>query len=156
MKRKKKVEPVSLRQRFSGLSPQGKRRLLLRSAAVVGVAGISAGTLARHDSQQRTLHDLSVVGDGAPTVVQIHDPSCPTCRRLKSRSLTALKDLPHVQFRLANILTDEGKVLQKKYRAEKITLLLFEPGGQLVDRVVGLQDLDVLRNRFEQAFTPAS
>lgn|GEM_PF-610277 len=155
-RRKTKAEPASPLQRFSRLSPQGKRRLLLRSAAVLGVAGVSAGSLARYDSRKRVLHDLTIIGDGAPAVVQIHDPGCQTCRRLKSRTLVALEDLPHVRFRLADILTGDGKALQDRFNAQTITLLLFEPGGKLVDRIVGLQDIDRLRHRFGQAFAPTA
>ena len=44
---------------------------LLLGVPLVGVAGVGVH---RHDVKKRALHDLSVLGDGSPAIVQIHDP----------------------------------------------------------------------------------
>ena len=79
------------------------RRNALKVLAGVGVAGVGVSTLHAYDKNQRALHDLSVLGQGQPVVVQIHDPGCPTCRRLKSAVTTAMKSSPEILYRLADL-----------------------------------------------------
>ena len=155
MKRKKKqnkqtkVSPIDT---FKSMDPQKKRRFLLKSGAAVLVAGFGGGAVMAYDKNRRELHDLSSIVNGSPVVVQIHDPNCPTCRCLKSRSLTALEGLDGVQFRLADIFTPEGKAIQRKYGVQTITLLLFDGEGKHIQTIVGLQELDQLKAVFEDAF----
>lgn len=137
---------------FKSMNPQKKRRFLLKSAAAIAAAGFGGSAVMAYDKNRRELHDLSSIGNGSPVVVQIHDPNCPTCRRLKSRSLSALDNLNDVQFRLADIFTPEGKAIQNKYGVQTITLLLFDGEGKHLQTVVGLQTLDRLKAIFEGAF----
>ena len=53
--------------------PISRRKMLglLLGVPLVGVAGVGVH---RHDVKKRALHDLSVLGDGSPAIVQIHDP----------------------------------------------------------------------------------
>ena len=154
MSKKKKTAkaPLTLRQRFSALSPQKQRRLVLKTGGAAALVAVSAGALATYDRRQRTLHDLSVIGAGQPAVVQIHDTSCPVCRSLKSRTSKALEQFDDVNFRLADIATDEGRKLQMEYRADKITLLLFDADGEHLQTVVGLQSVEELVELFSLRF----
>lgn len=86
--------------------------------------------------------------------MQIHDPSCPTCRSLKSRASAALKriDVKPIHFRLADITTDEGQAFQERHRVETITLLLFNGKGRLIQTLSGLRDLEEFELLFSNAF----
>jgi len=128
------------------------RRNLIKAAAALVVAGGGATAVLAYDRNNRELHDLEAIGSGHPVVVQIHDPSCPICRRLKSRSLAALNDLDHVRYRLADVTTSKGRALQTQYGVDTITLLLFDERGRLVQTVVGLQTLESLEHLFNGAF----
>jgi len=144
--------PPTLRERYSRLSPKKQRRLLMKTGGAAALVAISAGALATYDNRQRTLHDLTVIGAGLPTVVQIHDPSCPTCRSLKSRVSEVLSQFDGVNFRLADITTNEGRDLQMKFSAEKITLLLFDARGKHLQTVVRLQSVEDLAELFRFRF----
>lgn len=133
-----------------------KRRLLLKSGVALGVMGVGAGVLAGYDSKQRKLHDLSAIGAGKPVVIQIHDTSCPVCRRLKSRSMSVLGDHEAIEFRIADIASSKGRELQEKYRVQKTTLLLFNAEGKLVHRAFGLQSIEELEEIFTRAFPAAT
>ena len=61
---------------------QSRRKFLLLPVAAVAIGGTAFGLNALEANKQE-LHDLTVIGNGQPAVIQIHDPSCPTCRRLK-------------------------------------------------------------------------
>jgi len=146
MKRKKKAAPkVSATQRLLDMPGVQKRRLALKATLAVGVLGVAAGAISGYDQQKRELHDLSAIGAGKPVVVQIHDTSCSICRQLKSRALSVFEDDESVDFRLADIFTDEGRALQQQYGVQKTTLLLFNAKGRHVHTVVGLQSIDELK-----------
>ena len=119
---------------FSNLN----RRSALKILAGVGVTGLGVTSLHAYDKNQRMLHDLSVIGSGESVVVQIHDPSCPTCRRLKSAVSTAIKSHPDILFRLADITTVEGKAIQDQYKVPHVTLLFFNGAGRHVHTTRGL------------------
>ncbi|WP_299286225.1 hypothetical protein [uncultured Tateyamaria sp.] len=55
-------------------------------------------------------HDLTRVGEGAMTIVQIHDPQCPTCTALQKQTRAALRDFDDcgVTYLVADIKTPDG------------------------------------------------
>jgi len=106
------------------------RRLLLKSAVLLLGGGTVVASLHAYDKNNHNLHDLSVIGNGQPAIVQIHDPSCPTCRRLKKVVSKAMLDLDGVNYRLADITTAEGKALQNRYNVPHVTLLYFDANGR--------------------------
>ena len=69
--------------------PISRRKMLglLLGVPLVGVAGVGVH---RHDVKKRALHDLSVLGNGSPAIVQIHDPGCRLCRRLMANTKNCL------------------------------------------------------------------
>lgn len=125
------------------------RRSALKILAGVGITGLGVTSLHAYDKNQRTLHDLTVIGSGDPVIVQIHNPSCPTCRRLKSAVSTAIKSRPGIQFRLADITTPEGKSLQDKYDVPHVTLLFFNGEGKHLHTTRGLLTADQVRNNID-------
>ena len=125
------------------------RRTALKMLAGVGVTGFGVTSLHAYDKNQRMLHDLSVIGSGDAVVVQIHDPSCPTCRRLKSAVSTAVKSRPGILFRLADITTTEGKAIQEKYQVPHVTLLFFNGAGRHIHTTRGLLTAEQVRNNID-------
>ena len=117
-----------------------KRMGLLALAAVLFVGGMAS--LHAFDKKKRALHDLSVIGTGVPVMVQVHDPACPTCRRLKSAATAAMENFPDMAYRLADITTKEGKQFQTRYGVPHVTLLLFDPEGDHKHTISGLVDTE--------------
>ena len=95
-------------------------------------------------------HDLSVVGNGTPTVVQIHDPGCQLCNRLK-KNLAKVKGefKDKIQFKTANILKKKGKIFASKHNTAKITLLFFDKKGQRVDTIQGVTSSEDIKTSLE-------
>ncbi|MEM9049086.1 MAG: hypothetical protein AAGC92_10230 [Pseudomonadota bacterium] len=126
------------------------RRAALQMAAGWGVVGLAVagggywlvdGMLANAAEQ-----DLSRIGNGTPSVVQIHDPSCSLCRQLQRATRTALAafengDLTYV---VANITTPEGRALANRHGVGNVTLLLFDGAGRMRTVVRGTQSPDAL------------
>lgn len=106
------------------------RRNLIKGAVVVAGGGFAIAGIQAYDENNRTLHDLTVVGNGTPAVVQIHDPGCRLCRRLKGATEKALEDIDGVNYRLADITTPEGKAVQDRFGVPHVTLLYFDGEGQ--------------------------
>ncbi|WGI21303.1 thioredoxin family protein [Amylibacter sp. IMCC11727] len=130
---------------------QKKRKTLrlLRNLAiatpVVGVAGFFSVK-----SVQATIceADLTKVGKGVPSIVQIHDPNCQLCAALQNQSRRALKSFEKDSYRflVANIRTDDGSAFAAKYRVPHVTLLLFDKKGGMTQVVRGPIDQDALEN----------
>lgn len=129
-----------------------KRRTILKSTAAAGVL-IGAGVLIQlYDSKSRDLHDLTSIGNGLPVVVQVHDPSCALCRRLKANTLEALDQMEGVQYRIADLTSSKGREMAAKYGAEKVTLLLFDGRGEHVGTVQGVTPVNELLSTFSRRF----
>lgn len=130
-----------------GSSARSKRRLLqlLIAVPVVGVAGAA---IHRHDVKQRELHDLSVLGAGKPTVVQIHDPACALCRRLMANTRAALNERVDVNYRVADVTDREGAAFAKQYNAGNVTLLLFNAKGNRIGTLQGVSSVQELSRQF--------
>lgn len=140
--------------KFLELPVKQKRRLFVKSAVALGVFGVAAGAISGYDSRKKEQHDLTAIGAGKPVVVQIHDTSCPICRRLKSRTVNVLEGQSQIEYRIADIVTAEGRALQEKYGVQKTTLLLFDAQGEHVDTVFGLQSVEQLESLFSRNFPP--
>lgn len=96
-------------------------------------------------------HDLSVVGNGTATVVQIHDPGCRLCNRLKSNLAEVKGEFKEkIQFKTANILKQEGKSFAKKYNVPHVTLLFFNKQGKRVDTLQGVSSVDEIKSSLER------
>ncbi|PON18762.1 hypothetical protein C2W62_06185 [Candidatus Entotheonella serta] len=92
---------------------------------MVGLLAVAAAGLASYQKNWEEIHDLSVVGNGTPTIVQIHDPNCQLCQALRSNTEKALaKSDANIQFRIANIHTDKGRRLQREHNVPHVTLLV--------------------------------
>lgn len=106
------------------------RRTWIKGA--VGVLAATGGASALHawDSRTRREHDLSAIGNGVPVVVQVHDRSCPTCRRLKAAMSAALSDRDDIHYRIADLAGSDGRELSERYKVPKVSLLFFDAEGE--------------------------
>lgn len=95
-------------------------------------------------------HDLSRIGNGTPTIVQIHDPQCPRCLALQREARSALSDFEtgELQYVIANIRTAQGKALASRYGVGHVTLLLFDGKGDMRNVLAGENTRDRLRAEF--------
>lgn len=118
-----------------------RRKFIIIPAAIAAI-GVTAFGINAYETSRRELHDLSVIGNGTPTVVQIHDQTCQICMRLKKITKTITNDDDRVQYRIADIGSKEGKSFQQKYNESKTTLLFFDAKGKHVHTTHGLQDAD--------------
>lgn len=96
--------------------------------------------------------DLTRIGNGVPTVVQIHDPQCPTCRALQRevREALAAFDDEELQYVVANIRTAKGSKLANAHRVGHVTVLLFDGEGRMRDTLVGPSTSELLENAFRR------
>lgn len=100
-------------------------------------------------------HDLSRIGNGVPTVVQIHDPQCPQCVALQRETRDALCEFDggQLQYVIANIRSPEGRQLATTHRVGHVTLLLFDPAGERRATLSGPKDADYLVAAFRRHVT---
>lgn len=96
--------------------------------------------------------DLSKIGNGMPTIVQIHDPQCPTCQALQREVRTALDQFEEdeLQYLVANIRQDKGRSFASKHGVPHVTLLLFDAAGEHRDTLSGPNTADNLERAFRQ------
>lgn len=134
-------------------APRTRREVLrLGGFAALALAGV-AGAGIWGVSSFRTYaaeHDLSRVGERAMTIVQIHDPQCPTCTALQKQTRVALRDLDdgQVTYLVADIKTPEGAAFARKYQVPHVTLLIFDGSGELVQTVQGMKQASQLLEIF--------
>ncbi|MBX2809558.1 MAG: thioredoxin family protein [Cellvibrionaceae bacterium] len=91
-------------------------------------------------------YDISVIGNGMPTLVQIHDPNCQLCRKLK-RNLDGVKYKfrDKVHFKIANIQTSKGRSFTERSHVGNVTLLLFNAQGKRVGTLTGVSSKDEIQ-----------
>ncbi len=132
--------------------------LSLRSWGVLGLIAAGGGWyLVREVTTALAENDLSQVGNGTPTVVQIHDPECLLCRALQSETRDALCDLDddELQYLVANLRTANGRKFAAAHGVGNVTLLLFDGDGQRQRILSGVRNSDsleeIFRNHIQQS-----
>ncbi|MEM7733042.1 MAG: hypothetical protein AAF280_09700 [Pseudomonadota bacterium] len=130
-----------------------RRSFLARSGKwMIGVALLGGGAGFAISAVRATAReqDLSRVGQGVPSVVQIHDPGCALCTALQKEARRAMKgiDPATLTYVVANLKTDEGRDFANRHRQPHVTLMLLDPGGTPVQVLNGPQDADDLRALF--------
>lgn len=135
---------------------RSSRRDFLLNAAIYsgGAVALAGGSWYAFDAvaAQSRESDLSTLGNGVPAVVQIHDPNCPTCNRLRLEAREAACSFgeDRLQFRVASLMTDEGRALATRHRVGKITLLMFDGDGTMRTVLPGLNDAAHLAPVFQR------
>ena len=123
------------------------KRFVFTLIILFGVGGLG---LAAFKKNYNISHDLSVIGQGIPSVVQIHDPQCKLCIQLRSNAKVAMARIAdeNLLFRVTDITTPEGRRLQRLHRVPNVTLLLFDRDGKLNRSLNGVKSDDVLHKAF--------
>lgn len=95
-------------------------------------------------------HDLSRIGNGTPTIVQIHDPQCSVCQALQREARDALGAFEEgeLQFLIADIRRSEGQRFANRHGVSHVTLLLFDAEGQRQEVLVGSNKSEFLQESF--------
>jgi len=114
------------------------RRTIIKSSVAVGIAIAGGAWIHHYDTTNKRLHNLDVIGAGKSVVLQVHDPSCQSCRQLMRSTKTALKALPEIEYRIADLTTTKGSAIGEQYNVGKVTLLLFDSKGTHVRTVEGV------------------
>ena len=96
--------------------------------------------------------DLSLLGNGIPTVVQIHDPQCPRCRALQRETRKAVSQFEDgtIQYLVADIRQSKGRRLAAEHGVGHITLLLFDGSGRRRSILAGERRSNVLVREFRK------
>ena len=120
--------------------------------AAVGLGVVGGGAWYFVSSVQAGIdeRDLSRLGNGMPTVVQIHDPQCPRCRALQREAREAIAAFEDgtIQFLVANIREPEGRQFAAAHGVGHITLVLFDGRGQRRRVLVGENRSEYLVSEF--------
>ncbi len=154
-KSRKKQHKKSASKRTHQSIKKPVRRNFMKIAIRTGIvlvlgSGVAVG-LASYKKQYEFDHDLSVIGNGKPTVVQIHDPSCRLCLELKDGVDSVRRDFEdEIQFRIASIKTLEGRTLAQRHNVPHVTLLLFNGRGKMVRTIRGVQSGEDLKPAFSR------
>jgi len=133
---------------------QPSRRAFLRKLRNGGIAALilgGGGWFGVRDVQATMRErDLTRIGNGMPTVVQIHDPQCPTCIALQREARDAVCEVgeARLQFLVANIRTAEGRDLARRHRVGHVTLLLLDGSGRRQSILTGPRKRDQLAGAF--------
>lgn len=120
---------------------------ILIGAAVIGGGSVFAVSAVRATAREQ---DITRIGQGVPTVVQIHDPGCSLCTALQKETRKALKgfDPTELDYVVANIRTNEGGAFALEHGQPHVTLMLMDPDGTPVQILSGPQDRNHLRRVF--------
>lgn len=92
-------------------------------------------------------HDLTRIGKGKPTVVQVHDPQCPTCTALQRETRKAMKQFGECDllYLVADIKQPEGATFALKHNVPHVTLVLMDGEGTVTQILSGMRNRDELR-----------
>ncbi len=98
----------------------------------VAVAGGAGWLLAADFRDALAEEDLSKIGAGVPTVVQIHDPQCPRCRALQKEARAAMEEFAdgEIRYLVANIRQPRGRDFAAQQGVGHVTLLIFDENGR--------------------------
>ncbi len=133
----------------------GRRRFLslARNGAIGALAVGGVGFLfVRHVQGSMREHDLSRIGNGTPTVVQVHDPQCSLCLALQRQTRQAMKrfDDDEIDYVIANIRSADGRNFAQQYGVPHVTLLLFDANGVHRGTLSGQRRSDELATAFRR------
>lgn len=159
MNKTRKNKPVS-RHSLSKSAPKIKssrhkrwnvRRIFIVALTLSALFGISLTGVAALKKDWEKIRDLSVIGNGIPTIVQVYDSKCKLCRALKSNTETTLRKnfKDRFQYKIADIKTGKGRRFQLEHDVPHVTLLLFDSDGQLRMNLNGVKEVPDLNRQFD-------
>lgn len=101
--------------------------------------------------------DLTRLGSGIPTVVQIHDPQCSMCTELQGEARKALRCFGdgEIMYLVASIRTQQGAQFAAARGLPHVTLVLLDSEGQTSSILQGVRGRDELKDHFQSLVAPA-
>lgn len=161
MKKHRKPKPTQRKRKAQAVAPAGQpaRRQVLKmlplglaGSVVLGGAGYWGVSAIRAGAAE---YDLSRVGAGKPTIVQVHDPQCPTCRALQQETRAALDGFGECDlvYLVANVRTGAGHDFAQRHLVPHVTILMFDAAGDLRQTLRGMRSEAELRLAFEAHFS---
>lgn len=137
-------------QAAKGTSKSSRRSFLAYAPYIIGgvlIVGAFGFFTIRSDLAEQ---DLSVIGNGTPTIVQVNQPDCPSCIALQRETRAALSNLDDsdINYRVANLGTRAGLDFATQHAASFTTLLLFDGKGEITRRIRGETPRNMLRVAF--------
>lgn len=137
-KRRKPNKKVKVKTN-AGTPDQDKRGFLRNAAMVLPIVAVGGYFTFAYLDAAVAEADLSKVGNGKPSIVQIHDPQCGLCKTLQDQTRNVLSqfDEDKFEYMVANIKTKKGAEFAGKYGVPHVTLLLFDKRGKLIQIVRG-------------------
>jgi len=158
MKKSKQKRPKAKRKQSGqqaqapASKPVRTRRDLLQTAGVFGIGALvlASGGAWAVSAFRATMaeRDLTTVGQGRPTIVQVHDHQCQSCVALQREARAALKDFDF-DYKVADLNAENGMIFASRHRAGQTTLLFFDGAGNVTNRIVGLTSRDDLIRAFQ-------
>ena len=133
------------------------RRMLIRAGlALVVLAPLAYFGVREYERRAVVRLDLSVIGNGRPTVVHVHDFSSTESRQLRDNLSAVEREFSSsVQFRIADLATPDGAILARRHNVTRATLLLFGADGALRETLVGVQEPAAIRSAIAASFPGA-
>lgn len=133
------------------------RRGILQRGAMYGAGAVvlaAGGTAFAFDFRKTMAEsDLTKIGQGTPTIVQIHDPSCQLCQALQRETRTALADCNEgCTYLVANITTAAGAAFQRSMGQPHVTLALLDRDGTPLHFINGVTPAETLKAQFQTQF----
>ena len=125
-------------------SPTLTRRDVMRKFAMYGAGALvvgGGGTAFAYDFTKKLAEaDLSVIGNGTPTIVQIHDPGCALCQSLQKETRAAFRlcEDTNLQYRVANVRSTDGAAFQSRFGLPHVTLVFFDERGNHIHTIQGV------------------
>lgn len=165
MKKQRRKPPPPRKSKTSAAATPapdaGRRRFLqLAKGAAIGLPVIAGVGWFSTRAVRATIAeaDLTRIGQGLPSVVQIHDPSCSLCRTLQRQARAALDAYSEdeVTYLVADVTTVPGRLMAATHNVPHVTLLLFDGAGQLEQVVRGPTDDATLESAFAALIGPAA
>lgn len=93
--------------------------------------------------------DISVIGGDKPVIIQVHDPGCPICRRLKRTVESVHPEFDSsLELRVVDITTRAGASFAREHDVGPRTLMLFNRSGNVHRVLEGPRQEDELREVF--------
>ena len=118
---------------------RGALRLMRGLAVGVPVVGVAGYFGTAYVQASICEFDLTKIGDGLPSIVQVHDPQCPLCLDLQRQTRRALRsyDSDRYHFLVANVATLDGRLFAQNHGVSNVTLVLLDGTGHHVGTVRG-------------------
>ena len=154
-KRNKATRPTTQSATIAKVPMPSRRHILQKVRSIgLGAAVVASGGWFFIRDVQATMreNDLSRIGNGVVTVVQIHDPQCPLCQTLQRESRAAVCDIgsDKLQFLVADIRTEAGRKFARIHNVRHVTLLLLDGDGRRHAILTGPNKRDHLEGVFRR------